>query len=199
MVFPLLAVAIWQWGTGLDWELEELDLLTVFPLLGMIAFTTMWWHFLVGFVAQIKPNFTKFKRLHLVSGYWVFVAIVLHPLLFWVWGVGEGFASPLDIYKAYLGDDYRFALLGTLGLFVFLLYDLARWLRERPFIKRYWWVVDSIDDTAFLIIFIHSINIGQHVQSGWFRYLWIFYGLSGLFFILYKRLTTTTNVAPTQP
>ncbi|HEX9594615.1 MAG TPA: hypothetical protein VF996_00565 [Candidatus Saccharimonadales bacterium] len=187
-VFPLLVIAILVWGTGIDWRLGSLTKLQLFPLLGLIAFTTMWWHFFVGFIRQIRPEFQKFDTLHRISGYWVFVALSLHPILLWTWGAGQGFASPLDTNRAYLGINYRYALLGMFGLIVFWLYDLARWLRERAWVKRYWWLIDTVDDAAFLIIWVHAFNIGGHVQEGWFRWLWIFYGLSGLFFVIYKHL-----------
>ena len=194
LVFPLLILALVRWGSYLDWRFEDLDKLKLFPLLGLIAFTTMWWHFFIGFIRQIRPGFEKFKTLHMLSGYWVFVAFTLHPVLLWLWGGGQGYSSPVDIYKAYLGVNWRFALLGTFGLMVFWLFDLARWLRQRPLVKKYWWLIDTIDDAAFLIIWVHSFNIGSHIQNGWFRYLWIFYGLSGLFFILYKHIKSTANV-----
>lgn len=195
-VFPLIALAVLVWGQKLDWELGSLDRLDIFPLLGLIAFSTMWWHFLIGFIRQTQPGYKKFDTLHRISGYWVFVAILLHPILLWSWGAGEGFASPLDTNRAYLGSNYRYALLGALSLVVFLLFDLARWLRDRDWVKRHWRLIDSFDDLAFLLIWLHAYNIGTHVQNGWFKWVWIFYGLSGLFFVAYKHLFAGRHARP---
>ena len=194
-VFPLLLLAIIVWGNELDWEFDKLEPVLVFPLLGLIAFTTMWWHFLIGFIRQIKPDFAKMKQLHKISGYWVFVAIVMHPVLLWMWGFDNGASSIPEAVKDYTGgSNYRFAMLGTFGLTVFILFDLARWLRERAWVKKWWWLIDTIDDAAFLIIWIHAYNLGTHTQEGWYGWLWILYGLSGLFFIIYKHLKSPDHV-----
>ena len=188
-IFPLLIMVIWVWGTELEWDWEDMDKLDVFPLLGLIAFVTMWWHFLVGFVNRLKPDYEKLDWLHTSSAYWVFAAFTLHPALFVSWGLANGYdLPPQQLYEDYAGSDmYKFIVLGLLSLTAFIAYDVARVLHRWASMKKVWPFVDAASDIAFIGIWIHSLNLGQHLQSGWLRVVWILLGLSGIGFIAYKR------------
>ena len=186
-VFPLVALSVYVWGSALEWKLEDLSALSVFPVLGLVAFTVMWWHFLLGFVKDLSPSFVKIKNLHKTSSILVFFLIILHPLLLAFYGVSNNIDQPPELFFLYVGESNKFYIvLGYLALTIFLLYDLARWLKNKAVVKNNWLIVDSIDDVAFVAIFFHSLMIGSHVQTGWFKYLWIFYGVSGLIFIATK-------------
>jgi len=188
-VFPAVGLAIVRWVDSLDWESgQEITGLDIFPLLGLLAFTIMWWHFLVGFVAQVF-GISRMRRLHLYSGYLVFILILMHPILL------LSSLSPLGIsvFEYVAPGQGGYIVLGYLSLSAFLLYDLARWLREKPFIKANWRIIDTIDDVAFIAIFIHAMNLGSHLQSGWLRSVWFFYGGSAIFFILFKHYKKITQ------
>lgn len=199
-VFLLLALVTYVWGSELEWEFEGLTRLEVFPLLGMIAFVTMWWHFLVGFVKRLRPDYKRLERLHEISRYWVFVSFTLHPFLLTSWGMSNGYElPPFELYRDYAGkDNYPFVVLGMLSLTVFLLYDIAKWLGNIAFFKRHWPIIDALSDAAFVGIWIHSLSLGQHVEEGWFRVFWILLGLSGIGFIAYKRFHLTRREQSTQ-
>lgn len=188
-IFPLLILVTWIWGTELEWEFEAMDRLDVFPLLGLIAFVTMWWHFLVGFVHRLQPDYEKLDGLHQASAYWVFAAFMLHPALFVSWGLDNGYElPPTQLYKDYAGDDKDgFITFGLLGLMAFLLYDIGRLWHRWPPMKRAWPFIDAASDIAFIGIWIHSLNLGGNLSGGWFRTFWILLGLSGIGFIAYKR------------
>lgn len=188
-IFPLLILVVWVWGAELEWDFEDMDRLDIFPGLGLIAFVTMWWHFFVGFIGRIRPDFKKFPGLHQVSAYWVFAAFMLHPALFVSWGVDNGYElPPTQLYEDYAGDDkLGFITLGLLSLFAFLAYDIARLLHRWTPIKRIWPFIDAASDVAFVGIWIHSLSLGANLEEGWFRVFWILLGLSGIGFIAYKR------------
>lgn len=188
-VFALLVLVTWVWGSELDWDFADMDRLDVFPLLGLIAFVTMWWHFLVGFVRRLKPDYEKLEGLHLTSAYWVFAAFTLHPALFLSWGLQNGYGWSLyDLVDDYADDaKYPFVVLGLLSLIAFVLFDVARVLGRMAWAKRAWPFIDALSDIAFIGIWIHSLNLGQHLEEGWFRTFWLILGLSGICFIIYKR------------
>lgn len=185
LIIPIIALPIYVWVDALG--NGSVGALTVFPLLGLLAFSIMWWHFLLGFVKDIDPKFAKIKSLHKTSSIFVFLLILLHPMLLYFYSVSNSLGGPPDAYYNYVSSDFGiFITYGLLALIIFLLYDLARWLRKKPWVARNWLIVDSVDDVAFIAVFVHSIMLGQHLQDGWFRYLWIFYGVSALIFIGYK-------------
>ncbi len=185
-VFGVVALALFEWGDSLDWQISNSSKLQIFPLLGLIAFSIMWWHFLLGFVSEVKSDYGKPKSLKAVSSLFVFFLIILHPMLLLLQSNSVG----IDFKKfveAYIGDtNFFFVSIATVALFIFIAYDLDKRLNNQQFLKKNWLIVDAIDDVAFLAIFVHSMMLGQHTAEGWFRYYWIALGLSGLFFIAYK-------------
>ncbi len=178
----------------MNWRLESISSLTVFPLLGLLAFSIMWWHFLLGFVGDLNPSFEKIKSLYKTSTFFVFLLMVLHPILLSVFSISNNLPGPPEAYYNYVSAPQAiFITYGILSLVIFLLYDLARWLKKRPWVGKNWLIIDAIDDIAFVAVFFHGLAIGQHLQSGWFRYVWIFYGVSALIFIGYKHYRRFTR------
>jgi len=200
-VFGLLAIVITVWGSELDWRLGRVDRLALFPLLGMIAFATMWWHFLVGFVRRLKPDHQELGRLHLISAYWVFAAFALHPVLLVSWGQDNDYQLlSLELLRDYAGpDSMGFITLGLLSLTAFIAFDIARVISRWTSVKRIWPFIDAASDVAFIGIWLHSLGLGRHVQEGWFRVFWILLGLSGIGFIIYKRFHLSRHGQPVKP
>lgn len=187
-VFLVLGLVFLVWGQEIDWRLDKIDALELFPLLGLIAFTTMWWHFFSGHMRRINPELERHKGLHTTSAYWVFASFMLHPLLLLFWGIEKEVGDwPGEIYEKYVGDDQMiFIYMGLLGLGGFLLFDIARVFRSISIFEKNRKLITAISDVSFLLILIHSLNLGRHLQEGWFRYYWILLGLSGLYFIGYR-------------
>lgn len=187
MIIPPVILALFAWGSRLGWRVESVSSLTVFPLLGLLAFSIMWWHFLLGFVGNLDANFKRIKSLHRTSTYFVLLLILLHPILLLVYSASYRLGGfPEAFYNYVQPSDAIYITYGILALVIFLLYDLARWLKTKSWVKSNWFFIDLADDIAFIAIFVHSLSIGQHLRSGWFRYVWIFYGASAVFFISYK-------------
>lgn len=194
LIIPVVLLPLYVWGARLDWNLESISLLTVFPLLGLVAFSIMWWHFLLGFVKDLNPSFEKIRSLHKTSSVFVLLLIILHPMLLSAHSAANNLPGPPGAYYNYVSSSNAILITyGLLALTIFLLYDLARWLKTKPWVENNWLIVDAIDDVAFIAVFVHSIVLGQHVQSGWFKYLWIFYGVSALIFISYKHYRRFTH------
>ncbi len=184
LLIPVVVLPLLVWANQLNLARYSLTSAELFPVFGMVAFSIMWWHFLLGFVSNIRPSFKKTNLVYKTSVVLVLMLIILHPL---VLGSINGLSSLRTAgFDWVVSGNELFVYYGIFALFIFLLYDVARLIRKRSFVKKYWQVIDAVDDVAFVAIFVHSTALGRIVTVGWFRYVWIFYGVSALIFIGYK-------------
>lgn len=185
----VIALAVYVWGHGFGWRWSSLNSYQLFPVLGLIAFSTMWSHYIASVIRQILgvekgALHTYFEATSLI----VLAAILMHPGLLWYQLWRDGFGLPPGSYlHHYVAPSLRWAaILGTVSLFVFLAYEFRRKFKGRP-----WWrFVAYASDLAMLAILVHSLKLGTNVQSGWFRMIWYFYGVTlvvSLAYIYYKR------------
>lgn len=184
-------VTFFVWGQGLNWQAARLSAYSLFPLFGLLAFSLMWGHYIVDAIRRyfdLRPELTK-QYFEITSGV-VLAAILLHPhILIWrLWK--DGFGLPPNSYLAVYGaPGMKLALaIGTVSLGIFLIYELRRKFRNRS----WWWSVQLASDIAILGIFYHGLTLGRHLQSGWFRGVWLFWGVSllvSLIYIYYKKLS----------
>jgi hypothetical protein len=73
-------------------------------------------------------------------------------------------------------------ILGSISLLAFLAYELHRFYESRS-----WWkYVVAAGDAAMLGIFLHGLRLGGLLQAGWYREVWLFYGLTLLIVIARK-------------
>lgn len=173
----LPAIIAWLQGMGPGLVgLTQVDLYAVFPLLGLMAFTLMWSHYIVGALRRrLGVDKEATRRFRVVTGWVVLVAIVLHPglLVYGLWR--DGFGLPPDSYSAYVAPQLMWAVsLGVASLLAFLAYELHRWFADR----KWWRFVQYAGDAAMLAIIIHGLRLGSDLVSGWFRAVWFVYALS---------------------
>jgi hypothetical protein len=173
-VVSILAVLVW--GQNFAWQFSVLTPYLMFPVLGLLAFSLMWTHYVAGALRRLaKVEKATIQSYLDITGYAVLALIVFHPsLLIWqLWRDGRGL--PPESYVHYVGPSLKIAvLLGTASLMVFLAYELRHWFRDR----KWWpWVVRA-GDVAMLAIFYHGLRLGTQIQTGWFHWVWWFYGLT---------------------
>lgn len=176
----LVAAAV-VWGQSLEWNMGGVTAYSLFPLLGLLAFSLMWTHYAVA--AAQRYAGVEASRYFKSTEYAVLLLILAHPgLLFWqLWRDGLGW-PPASAYK-YVGLGMSATItLGAVALTAFLLFELGRWLKGRP----WWWVVDGLSDLGMLVIVLHSLRLGSHLQYGWFQKVWYFYAVTLLGFLIYK-------------
>lgn len=171
------ALALIIWGQLKNWNFGSLSAYDIFPLLGLIAFGLMWGHYVVAVLRlQLGLPASASKQYFEITSLVVLVCILLHPglLIAQLWS--DGFGLPPDSYlENYVAPSLKWAaLLGTLSLIVFLLFELRHWFSQRP-----WWkYVGYINDVAMIAILVHGFRLGTHLQSGWFRTVWILYAIT---------------------
>lgn len=184
-------LAVLTWLQGVNWHISKAtsDLYQLFPLLGLLAFSVMWSHYIASVIRQQM----KVEK-HILSQYFeltslvVLIAILLHPSLLWLQLWRDGLGLPPNSYLvSYVDPALRWAaMLGTLCLLIFLAYEL----RRKFAVKNWWKYISYASDFAMLAIFVHGAKLGRNLQSGWFTYVWYFYGftlIASLIYIHYQK------------
>lgn len=179
LLFSLVvALPFLAWAQNLDWELVSLSLYALFPLLGLWAWGIMWTHYFYGalFLAfsylERNPLYTK------ISGYIVLMLILFHPGLLALAQWQATALLPLSSFYAYAGSSLKFyIIIGGVALTTFLAYELLVRLRQQPCVRRLWPWVSLSQMIAMTLIFIHGLQLGQHLQAGWLQIYWIILGV----------------------
>jgi hypothetical protein len=169
-------IAVAAWGQDYDWQVIPVNAYQLFPLLGILAFSLMWAHYVVAVARELLGVDAKSLGSYFqYTGYGVLVLICLHPGLLILQRFRDGYGLPPGSYESYVAPGLGWiTLLCTVSLFVFIAYEF-----HRKFGKRSWWhYVQEAGDIAMLAIFYHGLRLGGQLSSGsWFRTVWIFYGL----------------------
>ena len=168
-------IAFYAWGMTYGWKLS-FDPYQIFPLMGLLAFSIMWSHYLAGFIRTSMGI-----RKSVLSSYFqntstlVLALLLLHPAIIIFQRFRDGYGLPPGSYMSYVAPGLGWVtLLGTISWFIFIAFEF-----RRKFSARSWWkYVPLAGDFAMLAIVYHGLRIGSQLQSGWFRSLWVIYGLS---------------------
>jgi hypothetical protein len=182
--FLTTLTAFLVWGDSVRWRFTNLSNYRLFPLFGLLAFSLMWGHYIVAAFRRHFGVERQYTRTYFaVTSYGVLLAILLHPGILWwqLWRDGLGL-PPKSYLSNYVAPSMAWiALLGTVSLFVFLAYEF-----HRKFGDRKWWrFVQYSSDAAMLAIFYHGLRLGNNLQRGWFKGLWLFYGATLIAALIY--------------
>lgn len=168
--------AVVAWGQGNNWKLAGLSTYQIFPMFGLLAFSLMWSHY----IAAATRLYFKIDKV-VLSKYFdftsmaVLAAILLHPGLLAYQAYRDGLGLPPGSEIRYEPPMLAiYVILGIISYTIFLAYEFRRKFGTRP-----WWkYVAYASDTAMFLILIHSLKLGSQLQSGWFRIVWYFYGIT---------------------
>ena len=149
----------------------------LFPLLGLLAFSTMWGHYVAWslrvYSGADPQSYGLYSR---ITSILVLVLILLHPLLLILKLQADGAGLPPASYAAYVAPGrVGFVYLGMLSLGVFLLYETKKWLKKYRII---WQAVLVANHLAMFGIIVHALSLGSDVQSTFLYVVWYFYGIS---------------------
>lgn len=174
--------AVIAWGQLYQWRLGAVSTYQWFPLLGLLAFSLMWAHYIA---AAMRVWFGQdkgvLKQYFEITSWMVLVMLLLHPgLLVWeLWRDGVGL--PPGSLKLYTGTLYGAVILGGIAWLAFMAYEFRRQFQERS-----WWkYVQYASDAGMVLVFIHSLRLGSHLRSGWLRGVWYFYAATFLAAVIY--------------
>jgi hypothetical protein len=179
-----VAIAVVAWGNSYAWQLAQVSVYQIFPLLGLTAFSLMWVHYIASATRQYFGLGAKvLKDYFEITSAVVLTAILLHPgLLAWqLWVDGQGLPPGSELN--YVIPSARWAiLLGFTALTVFLTYEFRRWFAT----KSWWKFVQYASDAGMALIFFHALKLGGALRTDWFRAVWYFYGLTLLATLIYS-------------
>jgi hypothetical protein len=170
----VVIIGLVAWKQSLLVPFSELGIYDVFPLFGILAFSLMWAHYMVG-VAVRKTGLerTKLRSYMTYSSLAVLFALLLHPglLTYQMWR--DGLGLPVNYVAPNLAI---FVVLGQIAFLMFLAYELHRLYESRS----WWHYVERASDVAMILILIHGYRLSQSLYPDWFTALWIFYGITFL-------------------
>jgi hypothetical protein len=180
-------LAIYVWGSSFDWRLGAINAYLFFPVLGLLAFSLMWSQYMTVALERLTHKTLSTGAYFRSTGYAVLLAIVLHPGILIYQRFHDGFGLPPKSYETYVALGMAWlTLLGSVSLLVFLAFELHRLFGRKP-----WWkYVVAAGDAAMLAIFYHGLRLGDQLQAGWYRAVWLFYGLTLVAAIAYKYAAT---------
>ncbi len=186
-------LAVYVWGASLSWHFSGLSIYQLFPVLGLVAWSVMWSHYMSGFINDKflgKTDLRDYKRL---TGYAVLLLILLHPGLLIYQRFRDGYGLPPKSYETYVAPGLGWiTLLGTVSLLAFLAYELHRFYRDRS-----WWkYVLYANEVAMLAIFYHGLRLGTQLHVAWFRYVWLFYGICLVIVLLITHVDKLQHSTP---
>jgi hypothetical protein len=196
--FTAILLPFIAWGNYYSWNLPDLTVYQIFPLLGLWAFCVMVTHFLLSAIRTQLPNTENNKFYSLVTGYFVLVCLLLHPSLF-AWQIAKaGYGLPPVSFYEYAGQDNTiFIVFGSVGLLAFLGYEVLVRIKAKKSVAKYWFYVLLTQVIALFLIFIHGLQLGGVLNAGWFRYIWLVLGvtviISGIITLVYERKPKTTE------
>lgn len=178
------ALAITVWGGSVRWHLAHISSYQLFPVFGLLAFSLMWSHYLAASVRlYFKQPKSVLKQYFDITSWLVLFLIIMHPgLLSWqLWRDGLGL-PPGSYLNNFVAPKFRWAaLLGMVSLLLFLSYELRHWFKDRS----WWHWIEHATNLAMILIFIHGLRLGHNLLRGWFRGVWMFYGVTLIFFLGY--------------
>lgn len=195
--FTVVVLAFVSWGSDNAWQFAELSIYQVFPLLGLLAFSIMWSHYISSTIRQLLGiEYAVLRPYFKLTSYAVLGLLILHPGLLIYQRFQDGYGLPPGSFMTYVAPAMAWlTLLGTVCLFAFLAFEFHRLYKERS----WWHYVTKASDLAMLGIFYHGLRLGSQLShSGWYQMVWWFYGLSLAAVLLRKYYLEYSQLKPSK-
>lgn len=154
---------------------HSIHVLAIAGLLGLIAFSLMWVHFISDAIRDIWLPQETVGTQYAATRWIVLGAILLHPSLIVLYLYQNDYGLPPASYQAYVGEaKVIFVFLGILALTVFLAFECKRYLVKYGL----WRYVLHANFIAMFAILIHGFRLGNVMESLWYFLIWCIYGIS---------------------
>src|SRR4029078_3953504 len=95
-------LAVYVWGQRFGWDAQALNAYQFFPVLGLLAYSIMWSHYVVGSIDQTVLKGIVLTDFFRYTGYVVLGAIVLHPGILIYQLFHDGYGLPPGSYTHYV-------------------------------------------------------------------------------------------------
>jgi hypothetical protein len=170
-------LALMAWAKDYSWPDTAVSTLQLFPLLGLVAFSIMWSHYINGALSELFGAGEKaLARYYQLTGYLVLVLLCLHPGILIFQLFRDDCGLPPSSYSCYVAPGLSWVtMLGTVSLLIFLAYEFKRFFGKQP----WWHFVTEAGDIAMLAILYHGLRLGgQLTHQGWYRDVWFFFAVT---------------------
>ena len=184
----VIGLALVAWFTTIGQSISSLE---VASLLGVLAFSLMWVHYVADAVSPRAETEQKKDVQYVVSRYAVLFAILSHPFLVNYYLVTNNFGFPPEGYVALLGDLAVVVLLGWIALAAFLLFEL------RSKLHRFDHYIFHANSIAMFLVLMHGFVIGMVMMTTWFAWVWLGY-LVVFTAVMYRRYAQYYDTRPKQ-
>jgi hypothetical protein len=176
-------IAIITWGMYSHWQLSFKAYL-LFPLLGLLAFSLMWAHYVASFVRRsLGVNKSVLSSYFESTSKIVLALLFLHPGILILQRFRDGYGLPPQSYESYVAPGLGWVtLLGTAAWLAFIAFEFRRKFGDR----KWWKYVPIAGDIAMLAIVYHGLRIGDHLQMGWYKGVWLGYGIVLIFILAFN-------------
>ncbi len=175
LLVVVLLLPLYFWGDSFAWDFSIISGHVLFPLLGMLAFSLMWLQVVVStFPKAFNINLDRFWA---VSGLWVLILFVAHPVV-------AVFANKSTNIFSFVADAQQvYIWLAVIAFIVFVLFEIVMRLGKKPFAARARPYIEKASYVGVILIWVHSLNIGSHTGFGFLNYVWWFYGITAVLMI----------------
>lgn len=184
----VIGLALVAWFTTIGQSISSLE---VASLLGVLAFSLMWVHYVADAVSPRAETEQKKDVQYVISRYAVLFAILSHPFLVNYYLVTNNFGFPPEGYVALLGDLAVVVLLGWIALAAFLLFEL------RSKLHRFDHYIFHANSIAMFLVLMHGFVIGMVMMTTWFAWVWLGY-LVVFTAVMYRRYAQYYDTRPKQ-
>lgn len=184
----VIGLALVAWFATIGQSISSLE---VASLLGVLAFSLMWVHYVADAVSPRAETEQKKDVQYVVSRYAVLFAILSHPFLVNYYLVTNNFGFPPEGYVALLGDLAVVVLLGWIALAAFLLFEL------RSKLHRFDHYIFHANSIAMFLVLMHGFVIGMVMMTTWFAWVWLGY-LVVFTAVMYRRYAQYYDTRPKQ-
>lgn len=174
----VIAVPFFGWLELYQWQ-PVFNVRSIFPLLGLWAWSVMWTHYVLGALRIRYPEkLTKDTVYGRVSAWLVLILLLLHPGLLGYNQYQQLGLIGIDGFYAYVGVSSEvFITYGSIALLMFLGFEIFMRIKRYTHIDKYWGLVSVSQMIAMSLIFVHGLGVGHILQIPWLRGYWVLLGL----------------------
>jgi len=166
----VVTTSLFVFGQGVNWSFKSLTIFSMFPLLGILAWSIMWTHYADGAIRIINDK-PKNKTYSHFSGVLVLFLILMHPGLLGLSQFQNTSQLPPGSYFSYVGNSLVWAILfAEIALITFLSYEFLNRLKSKNIVSKNWFWISLSQAIAMTLIFFHGLALGRHLGEGWFQF-----------------------------
>ncbi len=169
---------VWMAWVSIFSGTANIKVVTIFPLLGLLAWAIMWTHYVMTGLDVVAKASISSNYYWLSTRIAVLLLILLHPfLLAWKQWQLIGALPPGSFYSYVASGLKAYVMLGSLSLLIFLSFELFNHFKNKKWVKKHYWLIELSQIAAMILIWFHALKLGNTMSIGWFKIIWIFMGI----------------------